>query len=198
MRIWRPGDDLALLTEAYEIGVPIAIPTESSYGLGVDPWNAEAVERVFQLKSRSKGMPLPVVVGSVAGLAQLGVVADQPILSWAEDRWPAALSVILGVERTLPAGAGRMDLAVRIPDDELLRNLLDSLGPLTATSANSSGASPLLSVEQVKEWIGGRNAVVIDGGDLPGGPPSTLVSEEDGKLNVLRQGRYPVTAEDRL
>ncbi len=198
MRTWRQGDDLALLQKAYEKGVPIAIPTESSYGLGVDPWNAEAVQRVFQLKNRSKGIPLPVVVGSIAGLSRLGVATNQPILSWAEDRWPAALSVILQVERALPASAGRKDLAVRIPDYGLLRTLLDRLGPLTATSANSSGASPLLRVEQVREWFGEREGVVIDGGDLPGGLPSTLVGELDGKLNVLRRGPYPVMAEERL
>lgn len=178
----------------------IAIPTESSYGLAIDPRSERAVAALLRLKGEREGKPLPVVFGSAGMLDGLGVDPADPALAWARPRWPAALSVVVRLRAPIAASLGRSDLAVRIPDHEPLRVLIEALGrPLTATSANPSGAPPYLDADEVVEWLeraasgaGFPEGLVVDGGRLPGGPPSTLVRIEAGRPVVLRRGRVPI------
>jgi len=186
-------DSVEPLAACLARGGVLAIPTESSYGLAVDPRSRAGVEAIYRIKGRERGKALPVVAASVAQLALLGVAPDAPGLAWAAARWPAPLSLVVPVERPLPAAAGGRELAVRVPDLAPLRTLLERLGhPLTATSANPSGAAPYLTATAVAAWLGGREAIVVDGGALPGGAPSTLVRFGSAGLEVLRAGRYPI------
>jgi L-threonylcarbamoyladenylate synthase len=195
---WRSGDDVATLAAALDRGGLVAIPTESSYGLAVDPRSETAVAALLRLKGEREGKPLPVVFGSEEALGALGVDRADPALAWARPRWPAALSVVVALATPLAASLGRHDLAVRIPDHDELRGLLVALGrALTATSANPSGAPPYLDPDELVAWLeGGAFAagfaavVVVDGGRLAGGPPSTLVRLEAGRPVVLRSGRF--------
>jgi L-threonylcarbamoyladenylate synthase len=192
---WSFADDPAPVAAALSRGAVVAIPTESSYGLAVDPRDAAAVERVFRLKGRGAERALPVVAAAVDDLVALGVEADDPALRWAAGRWPAALSVVVRLRRPLPVAAADGTLAVRVPAHEPLRRLLAALGhPLTATSANPSGAVPYLDPRQVADWLSGAgvDALVVDGGVLPGGPPSTLVVWREGAPAVLRPGRVAI------
>lgn len=197
---WRFGDDPLRLAAALDRGALVAIPTESSYGLAVDPRSQGAVAALLRLKGEREGKPLPVVCGSVEQLGTLGVDAADPALVWALPRWPAALSVVVELEAPIAASLGRRDLAVRVPDHEGLRELLVALGrAVTATSANPGGAPPYLDAEEVAQWLeraapgaGIAEAIVVDGGVLAGGPPSTLVRIEAGRPVVLRSGRYRI------
>jgi L-threonylcarbamoyladenylate synthase len=95
--------------------------------------------------------------------------------------------------RPLPAAAGGTGLAVRVPAHDGLRRLLADLGHgLTATSANLSGGEPILDPAAAAALLAGEDAMVVDGGILPGGPPSTLVAIEETGPVVLRTGRFPV------
>jgi L-threonylcarbamoyladenylate synthase len=171
----------------------IAIPTESSYGLGADPASAVGVEAIYRIKGRDAGKPLPVVVADRGQLAGLGIPSDLPILERLSACWPGPLSVVLPIRRTLPAAAGGASLAVRVPEHAGLRQLLTALGHgLTATSANASGGEPILDPREAAVLLAGEDAVVVDGGILPGGPPSTLVAIEETGPVVLRTGRFPV------
>jgi L-threonylcarbamoyladenylate synthase len=150
---------------------------------------------VYRLKGRERGKALGVVLADEAQAAVLGVVGDDPAFRWACGYWPAPLSVLVAVERLLPAMAGAARLAIRVPDHPVLRDLLRELGPLTATSANTGGEAPLLDPERVERWAQGREHVVIDHGVLAGGPPSTVVGWEvlpggNGRPRVLRAGRF--------
>jgi L-threonylcarbamoyladenylate synthase len=178
----------------------LAIPTESSYGLGADPWNPAGVEAIYRIKSRERGKPLPVVVAGVEQLAllgikpgiHLGIDRDLNIVKRLSVHWPGPLTVILPVARPLPASAGEESLAVRVPGHERLRELLAALGHgLTATSANRSGGEPVLDPAELPELLAGEDAMIVDGGILPGGPPSTLVAIREDGLVVLRPGRFP-------
>jgi len=195
--IWRPGEPVAPLAALLARGGVLAIPTESSYGLGADPWNPEGVARVYRIKQREAGKPLPVVAAGIGQLAGLGIDPEAPILRSMLGRldalWPAPLTAVLPVARPLPASAGETTLAVRVPAHEGLRRLLAALGtPLTATSANPSGGPPALEPEEAAALLAGEDAVVIDGGRLPGGPPSTLVTPRpEGGFEVLRAGAFP-------
>lgn len=190
MRIHRPGDPVEPLREAVARGVPLVIPTESTYALGVDPALAAGVERIFQLKARDRGKPLLVVAADRAQILSLGVAPEDPALSWALERWPAALTVVFGIREPLPASAGASTLAIRIPDSGELRCLLAALGrPLTATSANPSGEPAMADPAAVVSWLAGKECWLVDRGILPGGPPSTLVQRIEGKMEILRSGR---------
>jgi|HubBroStandDraft_3_1064219.scaffolds.fasta_scaffold191361_2 L-threonylcarbamoyladenylate synthase len=192
--LWRWGEPVAPLRALLARGGLVAFPTESSYALGAHPGNPAGVEAIYRLKRRERGKPLPVVVADAGQLAGLGIDPDLPILLALRAFWPAPLSVALPGAGALPAAAGHDSLAVRIPEHAELRRLLAELGHgLTATSANASGGEPLLAAGEVARWLAGEEARVVDGGQLPGGPPSTLVAPAaaGGGLVVLRHGRFP-------
>ncbi len=191
--LWRWGEPVAPLAALLTRGGVLAVPTESSYALAADPRNAAGVAAVYRVKGRAAGKPLPVVVAGVEQLAGLGIDPGLPILSALAAVWPAPLSVVLPLARPLPAAAGEPGLAVRVPAHDALRRLLAALGcGLTATSANPSGEPPLLRPAAAAELLAGEDAVVVDGGVLAGGPPSTLVALAPAGLLVLRQGAFPV------
>jgi L-threonylcarbamoyladenylate synthase len=190
---WRWGEPVAPLAALLARGGLLAVPTESSYGLAADPRNAAGVAAVYRIKGRAAGKPLPVVVAGVEQLAGLGIDPGLPILDALAAVWPAPLSVVLPLARPLPAAAGEPGLAVRVPAHDGLRRLLAALGHgLTATSANRSGEPPVLEPAVAAELLAGEAAVVVDGGSLPGGPPSTLVALTPAGLRVLRQGAFPI------
>ncbi len=194
--VWRHGDPPDILRAVLARGGVLAIPTESSYGLAADPRNAEGVEAIYRVKERERGQPLPVVAADRGQIASLPVRADEPWVHALAAFWPAPLSLLLELSFDLPAAAGSGRLAVRVPAHEGLRRLLGELGtPLTATSANRSGEPPLRDPEATAQLLAGHDAVVVDGGPLPGGAPSTLVGFRAGRLEILRAGAFPA---DRL
>jgi L-threonylcarbamoyladenylate synthase len=188
---WRFGDAIAPLRELLARGGVLAIPTESSYGLAVDPRSAAGVETIYRLKGRERGKLLPVVAASVEQLACLPIDPASEPLRRAAPLWPAALTVLVPLRAPLPAAAGEGTLAVRVPAHPALRELLVAVGsPLTATSANLSGEPPLLAPDAVATLLAGADALVVDGGVLAGGPPSTLASWEGDGWRILRAGAF--------
>ncbi len=165
----------------------IALPTETFYGLAVAPDDAEAVARVFAVKGREVGKALPVVAASLDQVDAL-VVLDATRRAALAAVWPAPLTVVLPLRRPLAAAAGT--LAVRVPDHALLRSLLARVGPLTATSANRSGAPPCHSAAAVAEALGGEVDMLLDGGATPGGSPSTLLDWTADRPVLLRPGAW--------
>lgn len=191
--LWHFGDPLAPLQAVLARGGVLAIPTESSYGLGVDPRNRTGVEAVYRIKGREAGKGLPVVVADRGQLAGLGIDPDLPILMPLSACWPGALTVVLPSRLEIPAAMGQTTLAVRVPGHAELRGLLAALGHgLTATSANRSGEPPVLDPAGAAALLAGEDAMVVDGGLLPGGLPSTLVAIEESGPVVLRSGSFPV------
>jgi L-threonylcarbamoyladenylate synthase len=176
-------------------GGVVAFATESSYGLGVDPRSAAGVEAIYRLKGRERGKALPVVAADVEQLLALGVDPASAALAWARPRWPAALSVLLPLSTPLAATAGGSTLAARIPGRAALRDRLAAIGhALTATSANPSGEPAFTEPEPLRRWIDSTGVpyFLVDEGESPGGPPSTLVEIVDGSARLLREGRYRV------
>ena len=192
-----------LLRRHLAAGGVLAIPTESSYGLAVDPRNPIGVEAVYRLKERDRGKPLPVVAGSVEQLSLLGIDVDSPEVGKVVGFWPAALTLVApagGPDGPWPASGGHATLAVRIPAHDGLRQLLENVqSPLTATSANAAGEPPILDPDQLESWLSesaselkGPPVWIVDGGTLPGGAPSTLVTWTESGWRVIRQGRFPI------
>lgn len=154
-------------------GGVILLPTETFYGLGADPACEGAIRRIYELKERPQGMPLPVLV---SGWVQLEALCDVPEVhrQWLERQWPGKLTAILPLRTRLVAAAGA-DLAVRIPDHQLLRALLEEVGPLTGTSANRSGRSPTCSTEEALESLKGAPDLILDGGKTAGGKATEMI-----------------------
>lgn len=165
----------------------VALPTETFYGLAVSPDDPVAVEAVLTLKGRSAERSLPLVA---ADLPQVELVVEVPP-EWRarlERVWPAPLSVVLPVRRTLVACGPTA--AVRIPAHPLLRTLLGALGPLTATSANRTGTPALAAPDAVARALGDGLGLLLDGGVTPGGLPSTLLDLTHDRPKILRAGAF--------
>lgn len=196
---WRPGDPLEPLVACLDRGGVLAIPTESSYALGADPLNREGVASVYRVKGRDAGKPLPVVIASQDQLRALGGDLSHPLLAALAAAWPAPLSLLVPIAPPVAAAAGERRLAVRVPAHEGLRELLAALRrPLTATSANPSGRPPRCTPQAVKTLLAGYDAIIVDAGPLPGGPPSTLIAIDHGEARILRPGRFPAAQIERL
>lgn len=192
---WRWGDDPEILRRCLAQNGVLGLPTESSYALGVDPRRADAVAAVFAAKGRAATEPLGVVVADDQQAGDLGVDTDSEEYRRARALWPAALNVLLEVAEPLPAMSGAERLSVRIPEHSgLVRLLMQLRTGLTATSANASGAPPIVDPEELDAFLAASGVpyCVVDDGVLPGGPPSTMVVWQDGSFRILREGRTEV------
>ncbi len=188
---WRFGEPIGPLRAHLAAGGVLAIPTESSYGLAADPRGIAGVEQIYEIKGRPAGKALPVVVADLDQARALGARLEPWQVDHLSGWWPAPLTAVLPLDAPLPASGGERTLAIRIPAHAGLRTLLRDLGfGLTATSANRSGEPPIVKVGELEELLAGRPAILVDGGDLPGGPPSTLISWMRGELEILRQGAF--------
>ncbi len=172
----------------------VVYPTDTVYGLGCDPLNGSAVDRVFEAKGR-ESKPLPVLCSTAE--AALRVVDLAPAaLALAERHWPGALTIVatlrIQVPRRLDQGTGT--LGVRVPGSPGCRELVAACGGvLTGTSANISGRPSCRTADEAAAQLGGSVDVILDGGRLEG-LESTVVRVTGNDVIVLRQG--PVRVED--
>ena len=186
--------DLERAVRQLKGGGVVAIPTDTLYGLAADVFNPSAVDRVFAVKGRPKGLAIPVLVG---GWDQAQRVANNlPPQTWAltERFWPGALTLVLEKADGLPdrLTAGGPTVAVRMPDHPVPIQLIEGLGgPITGTSANISGGPDLFSLEDVTCCIGGQVDQIVAAGPEPKGTASTIVDITKRNPKLLRQGVIP-------
>jgi len=166
------------------------LPTDTIYGLTARALDQAAVERVHKLKRRDSGKPLIVLISDIKMLDLLSISEDQAELI--KGYWPGPLSVVFQSPNA-PAWLAAPDhtLAVRLPDYDKLRSLIDKTGPLVSTSANLQGEQPVKSVKEAKDLFGDRLDFYVDAGELDN-PPSTLVVIENSELVVIRQGALKI------
>ncbi len=172
----------------------VAFPTDTVYGLGADPLNARAVDRIYKVKGRPYNLPLPLLLAEKSDL--LKVAAVVPGIAWqlAERFLPGGLTLVLRKSPWVPGSvtAGGDTIAVRIPDHPITIALIRGLGtPIVGTSANLSGRPSPVTAAEVREQLGDEVALIIDGGRCPGGTESTVL-DISGKVPVLiREGAIP-------
>lgn len=180
-------DEAASLLRA---GALVAFPTDTVYGLGAHVFNADAVAGLYAAKGRSQEKSIPVLLADLDDLAR--IVAEVPAAAWklARTFWPGALTLVMPRRPGLPEEvSGGPGVAVRLPDHALTRDLIRATGvPLATTSANRSGEPNTVTAAQVAAVLGERIAAILDGGDAPGGVPSTVVDCTVHPPRVLRQG----------
>lgn len=180
-------------------GGVIAFPTDTVYGLGADAFNPMAVERIYEIKDRSKSHPFPLLIADVK---QLTALAEPiPELAWflTTRFWPGGVTLVLSKKDSVPAYlASGPTIAVRVPSHRTCLTLLEHLaGPLIGTSANISGQPPALTADEVRQQLGGRIDIIVDGGKCPGGKESTVLDITREPPIVLRQGIVPSHDIDR-
>jgi L-threonylcarbamoyladenylate synthase len=173
----------------------IAFPTDTVYGLAAPAFSADGIEKLFQIKDRELTKAIPILIGAMDQL--LLITPDLPAAAktLAARFWPGALTLVIPRSPSLPdILSADPTVAVRMPDHAFARSLIQQSGPLAATSANLSGHSNPLSAEDVVAQLGGRVDLVLDGGAVSGGIPSTIVDCTEEKISILRQGA--VSADD--
>jgi L-threonylcarbamoyladenylate synthase len=180
-------------------GRPVAVPTETVYGLAADATNAEAVARIYEVKGRPSFNPLIVHVLNLAEAQRL-VDFGSAALAVAKAHWPGPLTIVAPLRSDSGIAslttAGLPTLAVRVPSHRAMQALIKASGrPLAAPSANASGSISSTRAEHVVRSLGGRIQLVIDDGPCPGGIESTIVGEANGKLRILRRGPILLDAE---
>ncbi|HEU4383714.1 MAG TPA: L-threonylcarbamoyladenylate synthase [Anaeromyxobacteraceae bacterium] len=171
----------------------VVYPTETFYGLGALVASAAAVARLAAAKLRPEGRPLPLVAADPA-MARAVAVAFPPLAERLAARfWPGPLTLVLAAAPGLPPEvAGDGTVGVRVPDNALARELSRLAGgPLISTSANPSGGPPPTRPGDLDPGLVSRVDVVLDGGETPGGLPSTVVAVEPGGPRLLRAGAVP-------
>jgi L-threonylcarbamoyladenylate synthase len=188
------------LLSALEIllsGGLVAFPTDTVYGVGSLAFHQHAIESIYVAKDRPMEKAIPVLIGDNEDLIK--VAEEIPIFAMKLiDRfWPGPLTVLVPKKPNLPEAISTTStVGVRVPDHDIARALLRLAGPMAVTSANISGQPSPTTADQVYAQLNGRIAMIIDGGETPGGIPSTLVDCTGEEIRVLREG--PISGADLL
>lgn len=167
----------------------VAVPTETFYGLAVDPFDATALDRLRVVKGREEGTPILVLLGSLGDLSSFAAHVPAAASILMEAFWPGPLTILFPARSSVPqavtAGTGRV--GIRLSSCEALCEVLKRVGPVTGTSANRTGGPPAHTAREVQQVFGDELDLIIDAGATPGGRPSTVV-EVDQTLRVVREG----------
>ena len=175
-------------------GGAVAFPTETYYGLAVDPFNPLALNHLFALKQRNTSKPILTLVDDRESLFTLVQNIPPPYEALMNEFWPGPLTLIFQARLNLPAllTAGTSTIGVRQSSHPFARQLLRAFGgPLTATSANISGHAAAVDAHEVKAQFGSRIDMIFDGGRTPGTIGSTIIGLDGDRLTLIREGVIP-------
>lgn len=195
-----PFSDKAIQEAAALIlaGSPVAVPTETVYGLAADATNASAVARIYEAKGRPSFNPLIVHVPDLKGALRIGDFSPEA-KELAARHWPGPLTLVVPLKPDAGIAsivtAGQPTIALRVPGHRAMQALLRATErPLAAPSANASGSISPTRAEHVAGSLGGRIQLIIDDGPSLRGLESTIVAATGGPLRLLRPGPIQVDA----
>jgi L-threonylcarbamoyladenylate synthase len=186
-----------LLQHAADIisrGGVIAFRTDTFYGLGADPFNKGAVEKIKQLKGREDNKPILIVISDYDHLDRFIISVSTTFRLLARRFWPGALTLIGQAHSEVPAEitAGTRTVGVRLPNDDRVRQLVRACGgALTATSANPSHAAPATTAQKVQEYFIEGLDLIVDDGEAQTDRPSTVVDVSQNEPKLIREGVIP-------
>ncbi len=198
LKISAESPEASLVTYAAEqikAGQVLGMPTDTFYGLAADPFNLRAVDRVYEIKSRSRHKPLSLLIESED---QAEMLARDPMpdefYELARKFWPGPLTLIVQAASRLPlkVTANTGNIAIRVPQANIPLSIIRAAGvPITATSANLSGAAECTTATAVRDQLAERISIIVDGGPSPRHVASTIVDLSEGGWRVLREGAIP-------
>lgn len=177
-------------------GQVLGMPTDTFYGLAADPLNLRAVERVYEIKSRSRHKPLSLLIDGVDQAEELAKPLPEEFYKLARRFWPGPLTLIVAAASRLPlkVTANTGNVALRVPAAKIPLAVVRAAGvPITATSANLSGASECTTAEAVRDQLQDRISIIVDGGTSPHEIASTIVdlTDQEARWRVIREGAIP-------
>jgi len=177
-------------------GEVLGMPTDTFYGLAADPFNLRAVDKVYDIKTRSRHKPLSLLIESVDQAEELAKALPEEFYALARKFWPGPLTMIVKAGSRLPlkVTANTGNVALRVPNARIPLAVVTAAAiPITATSANLSGASECTSAEQVRDQLRERINIIVDGGASPRDVASTIVdlSDEVSRWRIIREGAIP-------
>jgi L-threonylcarbamoyladenylate synthase len=179
----------------------VAFPTDTVYGLGADPLNEKAVDKIYKVKKRPHNVALPLLLAEKAELSKVATSLPDIVWQLTEHFWPGGLTLVLKKSPWVPdtVTGGSDTVAVRIPDHLVPIALIRRLGvPLVGTSANLSGRPSPVTAEEVRQQLRNEVDLIINGGQCTGGTESTVL-DVSGKVPILiREGAIPRAAIAKL
>ena len=196
-----PFSDAAIAEAARLIlsGEPVAVATETVYGLAADATNAAAVARIYEAKGRPSFNPLIVHVPDLAAAESIGEFGSEAH-ALAEEHWPGPLTLVVPLRADAAiasiATAGLPTIGLRVPAHPAMQALLRASGrPLAAPSANASGRISPTRAEHVHRSLNGRIPLILDSGATQRGLESTIIAATGGPLKLLRPGPITIAAQ---
>ena len=193
------GDSIAEAARLILAGEPVAVPTETVYGLAADATNAEAVARIYEAKGRPSFNPLIVHVSNLEAAERIGEFTAEA-RALAQQHWPGPLTLVVplrpeaGIASIVTAGLPTIGL--RVPAHPAMQALLAAVDrPLAAPSANASGSISPTRAEHVLKSLDGCIPLIVDAGPTERGLESTIVAATGGPLRLLRPGPLEIAAE---
>ncbi len=189
-------DRVRYIVSCLRSGAVVGMPTDTFYGLAVDPVNLHAVESIYEIKTRLKHKPLSLLISEVAQAYELARDLGESFDILTERFWPGPLTLIVRAGSKLPlrSTANTGNVALRVPDAAIPRAVAAALGlPITATSANLQHAPECTHAACVRDQIGERIPLIVDGGPTARSAPTTIVDLSGGGdlWQILREGAIP-------
>ena len=193
-------DTIAEAARLVLAGEPVAVPTETVYGLASDATNSRAVARIYEAKGRPSFNPLIVHVRDIEEARRIAELGPR-VGALAEAHWPGPLTIVAPLRDDSAIAplvtAGLPTIGIRVPAHRAIQALLRAVGrPLAAPSANASGTISPTRADHVLRSLGGGIKLIVDDGPSPGGIESTIVAEASGQLRLLRRGPIEVREAD--
>jgi L-threonylcarbamoyladenylate synthase len=170
----------------------VVFPTDTVYGLAALPFQSQSIERLYVVKGRSSQKAIAILLGKLSHLDQVAANLNPMAVRLAEHFWPGPLTLVVPRNPALPAELTPDNtIGVRMPDHPVALELLRQSGPLAVTSANLSGRENTVTAQEVINQLRGRIHLILDGGHIAGGIPSTVVNCMGAEPVILRKG--PIT-----
>lgn len=167
----------------------IAFPTDTVYGIASLVNSPQGIHRLYEAKSRSTNKAIAVLIGELDQLELLTTGLPPSARRLAKMFWPGALTLVIPKSPDLPANLSPLPtVGVRMPDHSFARALIRACGVLATSSANISGEANTITAEQVYEQLVGRIELILDGGAVSGGIPSSVVDCTTEPLKIIREG----------
>ncbi|MEE4167133.1 MAG: L-threonylcarbamoyladenylate synthase [Desulfocapsaceae bacterium] len=173
----------------------VAFPTETYYGLGVNPFDHEALRRLFEVKKRPRSKAILVIIDTIEQLYLLVSDFPEPFRALTKQYWPGPLTLIFpalpGLSKLLTGDT--QTVGIRMSSSKTATGICRACGfPVSATSANISGTSPSTCVDDILQYFGSRVDLVIDGGKTAAAQCSTIAAVEDGRVRIIRPGMVTI------
>ena len=181
---------IEIVTRAVREGLTFVYPTDTLYGLGTNALNSQSVSKIFRIKERPVDKPLPIAVLNSA-MAEKYAIIEKEAKMLMEKFWPGALTIIVEKKKIIPriVTGGKEKIGLRAPDHKVPIKIIETTGlPLIATSANKHGRQSSLTAQEAINQLGQKVDLVIDGGKIERGKPSTIIDVANTRPILLREG----------